>query len=148
MAYPLLVFTGLFSSIKFFPLQLHFQYDSYIQAIGIALEIAGYSLFLWSVLERGHYAVSWEMSENHRLVTWGPYRYVRHPSYVAYFIMFFGLFFTLLNLFALVPLVAIPGYVSLTAYEEELLTKRFGNEYAEYQKMAGRFLPKTKHNTN
>jgi len=142
MAYPFLIFTGLLSLVDYFPLQLHFQHDFYIQAVGIALEAAGYFLFLWSVLERSRYAVSWEMPENQRLVTWGPYRYVRHPSYLAYFIMFFGLFLMLLNLLALVPLVAIPGYVSLTTHEEELLLRRFGNEYAEYRKRTGRFLPK------
>lgn len=144
MAYPFLVFTGLFRSGEHFPLQLHFQHDLYVQVLGILLEMSGYFLFLWSVLERGRYSVSWEMRENHNLVTWGPYRYVRHPSYSAYFLMFFGLFFLLLDLVALVPLVAIPGYVSLTTYEEQLLITRFGNEYVEYQKRTGRFLPKIK----
>lgn len=78
------------------------------------------------------------------LVTWGPFRYVRHPSYLGYFLMFFGLFFLLLNLVALVPLLAIPGYIRLTTYEEQLLIARFGNEYVEYQKTTGRFVPKMK----
>ena len=144
IAYAFLIFTGLFQLVQYFPLQLRFQHDSWVQVIGIALETVGYLLFLWSVLERGRYATSWEMHENHKLVTWGPYRYVRHPSYLAYFLMFFGLFFLLLNLVALVPLVAIPGYVSLTTYEEQLLIARFGNEYVEYQRRTGRFLPKIK----
>lgn len=144
IAYPFLAFAGLLSLIQHFPLQLNFQHDSFIQGVGILLELAGYVLFLWSVLERSRYSVSWEMPENHKLVTSGPYRYVRHPSYLAYFLMFIGLFILLLNLVALVPLVAIPEYVSLTTYEEELLIRRFGKEYVEYQKRTGRFLPKIK----
>jgi protein-S-isoprenylcysteine O-methyltransferase Ste14 len=112
--------------------------------IGVALETIGYFLFLWSVFERGRYATSWEMYEDHKLVTSGPYHYVRHPSYLAYFLLFFGLFFLLLNLVALIPLVAIPGYVRITKYEEQLLVERFGSEYVEYQERTGRFLPKTK----
>ena len=145
MAYPFLVFTGLSQSIEYFPLQLRFQYDSWIQVIGIPLETMGYFLFLWSVLERGRYATSWEMQEDHKLVTSGPYRYVRHPSYLAYFIMFFGLFLLLLSLIALVPLIAIPGYARLTTHEEELLVKRFGDAYVKYHKRTGRFLPKVRH---
>lgn len=144
IAYPFLAFTGLLPLIQHFPLQLHCQHDSFVQVVGILLELAGYALFLWSVLERGRYSVSWEMPENHKLITSGPYRYVRHPSYLAYFLMFIGLFVSLLNLVALVPLVAIPGYVSLTTYEEELLIQRFGKEYVGYQKRTGRFLPRIK----
>lgn len=140
--YPFLVFTGLFQLIEHIPLQLRFPCDTWIQAIGILLETAGYFLFLWSVLERGRYATSWEMRKDHKLVTSGPYRYVRHPSYLGYFLIFIGLFFLLLNVVALVPLVAIPGYVKLTTYEEQLLVARFGDEYAEYQKRTGLFLPR------
>lgn len=144
MAYPFLVFTGFFQLVEHFPLQLHFEQEFWIQVIGILLEAVGYFLFLWSVLERGRYATSWEMRKDHKLVTSGPYGYVRHPSYLAYFIMFSGLFFLLFNLVALVPLIAVPGYVSLTTYEEQLLVARFGNEYVEYQKRTGRFLPRIK----
>jgi protein-S-isoprenylcysteine O-methyltransferase Ste14 len=143
VAYPFIVFTGVFQTSDF-PLQLRFQHDSYIQIVGFLLETAGHFLFLWSVLERGRYAVSWEMQEDHQLVTSGPYRYIRHPSYLAYFLMFFGLFLMLLNLAALVPLVAIPGYVGVTFYEEQLLIRRFGSKYVEYQKRTGRFLPRVK----
>jgi protein-S-isoprenylcysteine O-methyltransferase Ste14 len=144
-AYPFLVFAGLFQLIDHMPLQLRFPCDTWMQAIGILLETAGYFLFLWSVLERGRYATSWEMRKDHKLVTSGPYGYIRHPSYLAYFILFFGLFFLLLNPVALIPLVAIPGYVRLTTYEEQLLVARFGSEYIEYQKRTGRFLPKMRH---
>jgi protein-S-isoprenylcysteine O-methyltransferase Ste14 len=144
MAYPFLVFAG-YSKSEYFPLQLGFRYDFWIQVIGITLVTMGYFLFLWSVLERGRYATSWEMQEDHKLVTSGPYRYVRHPSYLAYFLLFFGLFFLLLNLVALIPLVAIPGYVRITTYEEQLLVARFGSEYVKYQERTGRFLPKMKY---
>ncbi|MGD8505817.1 MAG: isoprenylcysteine carboxylmethyltransferase family protein [Candidatus Bathyarchaeota archaeon] len=143
VTYPFIMFSGVFQTGNF-PLQLRFQHDSYIQVVGIILETAGYSLFLWSVLERGRYAVSWEMQEDHQLVTSGPYRYIRHPSYLAYFLMFLGLFLMLLNLAALVPLVAIPGYVGIASYEEQMLTKRFGSKYVEYQRRSGRFLPRMK----
>lgn len=107
LLFSFLAFTGLTSAFDVFPLQLRFQHDSYAQIVGIVLSGAGYFLFIWSVVVRGRYAVSWAMAENHKLVTWGPYRYVRHPSYLGYFLMFFGFFLIWLNLVAAIPLVAI-----------------------------------------
>jgi protein-S-isoprenylcysteine O-methyltransferase Ste14 len=143
-AYSILVFLGKQEIWTDSWLQLHFLYDSWVQAVGISLTVFGYFLFIWSVLARGRCSTAWEMSENHRLVTWGPYRYVRHPSYLAYFILFTGLFLTLLNIVAIIPLLAIPGYVRITAIEEELLTRRFGDAYKQYQQETGKFWPKRK----
>lgn len=148
LAYPFLVFTGLTSMTDASPFQLRFHYDSYAQIVGIILTLTGYSLFVWSTVARGRYAVSWEMPEDHKLVTWGPYRYVRHPSYLAYFLMFFGLLFTWLNLATLVPFIAIPGYIRITTEEEKLLKQRFGDEYVKYQMATGRFLPKRRRAKN
>ena len=145
--YIILVFTGFHKVLTDSWLQLHFPFDSYVQAVGLSLTAFGYLLFIWSVLARGRYATSWEMPENHRLVTWGPYHYIRHPAYLAYFILFASLFLTLLNLLALIPLIAVPGYIKITSIEEELLTKRFGEEYQRYQQTAGKFLPKRKSST-
>jgi protein-S-isoprenylcysteine O-methyltransferase Ste14 len=143
-AYSILVFLGKQEIWTDSWLQLHFLYDSWVQAVGISLTVFGYFLFIWSVLARGRCSTAWEMSENHRLVTWGPYRYVRHPSYLAYFILFTGLFLTLLNIVAIIPLLAIPGHVRITAIEEELLTRRFGDAYKQYQQETGKFWPKRK----
>jgi len=140
--YLFLVFTGLNSVLWDFPFRFQFPYIFYTQLLGLVLTFTGYIVFIWSVVARGRYAVSWEMPENHKLVTWGPYRYVRHPSYLGYFLMFFGLFFIWPNLPTLLPLLAIPGYFRITLDEEKLLVQRFGDEYVQYQKKTGRFIPR------
>jgi protein-S-isoprenylcysteine O-methyltransferase Ste14 len=142
LAYSFLVFTKLFSLPDSFPFHIQPPFMLYTQIAGIILTALGYFLFIWSVITRGKYAVSWTMRDNHKLVTWGPYSYVRHPSYLAYFLMFIGLFTLLPSLFTLAPLTAIPGYFQVSRQEEELLTRRFGKEYEEYQKKTGRFIPK------
>jgi len=142
LLYPFLVFSGLASVLQGSPFDLRFLRTFYLQILGLVLTSLGYFLFNWSVIVRGRYAVSWEMRENHRLVNWGPYRYVRHPSYLGYFLMFFGLFFLWPSLFTLFPLLGIPGYYCITFDEERLLVQRFGEEYAEYQKKTGRFIPR------
>ncbi len=141
LSYLFLVFTGLIFGLRDFPFLFQFPFIFSIQIVGLVLTSVGYFVFVWSVAVRGRYAVSWAMPENQRLVTSGPYRYVRHPSYLGYFLMFFGLFFLWPNLFTLLPLVAIPGYFRVTFEEERLLVRRFGDEYVEYQRKTGRFIP-------
>lgn len=144
VSYILLVSLGLSDVVTRSPLQLRFLSDVGVQLIGIVVTVSGYTLFSWSVLARGAYATSWEMPENQKLVTWGPYKYVRHPSYLAYFLLFTGLFLTLINLAALIPCIAIPSYVAVATKEEEMLSRRFGAAYTEYQRKTGKFLPKLK----
>jgi len=142
LLYLFLVFTGLYSVLSTLSFHFNFPFILHLQLLGLVLTATGYFIFIWSVIVRGKYAVSWEMPENHMLVTQGPYRYVRHPSYLGYFLMFFGLFFLWPNLFTLFPLVAIPGYFRISFEEEKLLVQRFGDAYIEYQKKTGRFIPK------
>lgn len=115
---------------------------SLLEYFGCSLMVLGYAIFIWSVLVRGRYATSWQMPEDHKLVNWGPYRYVRHPSYSAYFLMFTGFLLMWHNFLALIPLIAIPGYILLTFREEEMLVAKFGERYIEYQNHVGRYLPK------
>jgi len=140
LLYQMIVFSGNDFVLSDLPLQL--PSNAYLQLVGVALTLIGYFLFIWSVRARGRYSVSWAMPEDQKLVTWGPYRYVRHPSYLGYFLMFLGFFLMWSNLLALFPLFAVPGYYRVTAEEERLLSKRFGEAYQEYRKKTGRFIPK------
>jgi protein-S-isoprenylcysteine O-methyltransferase Ste14 len=144
LAYILLVATNLISALFVFPLFFQFPRIFGMQILGLVLTASGYVVFIWSVGVRGRYAVSWEMPGNQKLITWGPYGCVRHPSYLGYFLMFFGLFFLWPNLFTLFPLAAIPGYYRVTFVEERLLVQRFGKEYLEYKRKTGRFIPKVR----
>ena len=142
LAYLFLVFSNSFSALYAYPFYFRLPFAFYTQILGLILTSSGYFLFIWSIIARSVYAVSWKMPENQKLVTWGPYCYVRHPSYLAYFLVFFGLLFIWPSLFTLLPMIAIPGYYSITFEEEKLLTQRFGDEYQRYQKRTGRFIPR------
>jgi len=137
-----LVFSGLSSVLNGFPFGCQFPFMDYVQILGLVLTSLGYFLFIWSVIVRGRYATSWEMPEHQKLVTRGPYRYVRHPSYLGYFLMFVGLFLLWPSVFTLFPIFAVPGYYQITFEEERLLVLRFGEEYVNYQNRTGRFVPK------
>lgn len=137
-----LAFVGLGHLLSGLSFGFAFSLALMFQVLGIILTALGYFVFMWSVIVRGRYAVSWAMPGSQELVTWGPYKYVRHPSYLGYFLMFTGLLLLWLNVLALFPLLAVPGYCQLTFREESLLLRRFGEKYAEYQRKTGRFLPK------
>lgn len=142
LLFPFIVFSSPLSFLNETPFRVTFPYDSIVQIAGLTLLGIGYFVFSWSIVARGRYAVSWDMPEDHKLVTWGPYRYVRHPSYLAYCILFLGLPLTWLNLFAVPCLIGVPGYYNLVGNEEKILVERFGEEYRKYQEKTGKFLPR------
>jgi protein-S-isoprenylcysteine O-methyltransferase Ste14 len=112
------------------------------QIIGLCIFFIGCFLHAWSVAVRGRYATSWSMREEHKLVTEAPYNIVRHPSYLAYMLMIIGITLAWLKWFTLLPWIAIPGYVLVSRREEELLIDRFGDQYREYMKHVGAFIPR------
>jgi protein-S-isoprenylcysteine O-methyltransferase Ste14 len=77
------------------------------------------------------------------LVASGPYRWIRHPLYVMGLIGFLG--FALLAENWFIALTAVLVFVVLvvrTRKEEAKLIEKFGDEYREYMKHTGAFLPK------
>ncbi|MFN8388185.1 MAG: isoprenylcysteine carboxylmethyltransferase family protein [Anaerolineales bacterium] len=81
--------------------------------------------------------------KEHKLATNGIYKYIRHPLYTigSSFILSFGMmadnwFIALFGILAFI-LMAIR-----TPKEEANLIEKFGDEYREYMKRTGRFLPK------
>lgn len=116
----------------------------WIRWLGVAagLLIAAGIYWLFSSIGSGITATSATRRE-HRLVTSGPYRWVRHPLYTLGSALFvaFGMiadnwFIALLGLLAFV-IVAIR-----TPREEANLIAKFGDEYRDYMKRTGRFLPR------
>ncbi len=79
-----------------------------------------------------------------RLRTDGAFKYVRHPLYAAFLSVFnFGLAVYLNSyVFVLWAVILHPIWHYAIRYEERLMVEIFGNQYLEYQKKTGRFLPK------
>ena len=81
--------------------------------------------------------------KQHVLVTTGPYRWVRHPLYtvgsslfIAFGMMSDNWFIAGLGILTFILMAA------RTPKEEANLVEKFGDEYREYMKRTGRFLPK------
>lgn len=79
----------------------------------------------------------------HKLVTKGPYRWIRHPLYT--FGTVFFLSFALMADSWFIAVMAVLAILLLSIRlptEEALLIEKFGDEYREYMKSTGRYLPK------
>ncbi len=81
----------------------------------------------------------------HTLVTDGPYRWVRHPFYVAFALAMAADSLVTANWFlALTGAVAVTLIAIRTQTEEQKLVERFGDEYRIYMERTGRFIPRLK----
>ena len=81
--------------------------------------------------------------KEHKLVTNGIYKYIRHPLYTFGSSMFVAFGMMADNWFiALLGVLAFIGMAIRTPKEEANLIEKFGDEYREYMKQTGRVLPK------
>lgn len=81
--------------------------------------------------------------KEHQLITHGPYRWIRNPLY-SFAALFFGSLALLAASWFLLAAIAL-AIILLAARlpkEEAGLIARFGDDYQEYMKQTGRFLPK------
>jgi protein-S-isoprenylcysteine O-methyltransferase Ste14 len=78
-----------------------------------------------------------------KLVTNGPYKYVQHPIYSSYVLLFVG--YGLLMHSAPTALLALgvclTYYLSRTRLEQAVLQQAFGQQYAEYKQRTKLFVP-------
>jgi protein-S-isoprenylcysteine O-methyltransferase Ste14 len=81
------------------------------------------------------------MAEARRLVTHGPYRFVRHPLYVCEELAVIGTFIQVVSPLALIILIVQTVFqFRRMAYEEQVLTATFP-EYEKYAQRTPRLLP-------
>jgi protein-S-isoprenylcysteine O-methyltransferase Ste14 len=110
--------------------------------VGLGLLCVAGIYWLFSSIGSGITPVSATRKE-HKLSTNGIYRWVRHPLYSigSTFIVSFGLIadIWLIILFGVLAFIAM---AVRTPKEEANLIEKFGDEYREYMKRTGRFLPK------
>jgi protein-S-isoprenylcysteine O-methyltransferase Ste14 len=81
--------------------------------------------------------------KEHFLVLTGPYRWVRHPFYVAFALAALANSLVTANWFIFgTGVVVLALLVLRTNKEEEKLIERFGDDYRRYMATTGRFWPR------
>ncbi len=117
-------------------------HEHVIQGIGLVMILIAILLADWGRVSRGVIAPSATMPSTYRISTRGAYSLVRHPMYVSYSLFFVGIPLALLNLLLLGCVPGILGYYRIAQEEERVLINRFGEEYIQYKKRVGMFMPK------
>ena len=104
----------------------------------------GAALHLWGSHHLGrNLTVTISTRADHALITSGPYRWVRHPLYTGGMMESLGVVLLVSSWAVAVAAVAFWVVVALrTAKEEAVLIETFGEDYREYQRRVGRFLPR------
>jgi len=118
--------------------------DSYAAYISGCLSLMSVSLISFAIGSNRIPLSLWHQNDAPReVVTWGAYRFVRHPFYTAFLLAFVSTLFAAPNPLSL--LAAISAYLLLnrTAAMEErrLSNSEFGAQYRDYIAQTGRFLP-------
>jgi protein-S-isoprenylcysteine O-methyltransferase len=111
---------------------------------GLAVAWAGLALHLWSVKTLGRFFRTIVILDpEHQLITSGPYRLLRHPSYSSAMVTLIGLGLILNNWigFILVVLIPLPGFLWRIRVEEQALYEQFGKEFLDYRRKRWALLP-------
>ncbi|MGD0586137.1 MAG: isoprenylcysteine carboxylmethyltransferase family protein [Oryzomonas sp.] len=112
--------------------------------LSITLTISGLALRWLSILTLGRYfTVNVAIHPDQHVVTSGPYRFIRHPSYTGMLIAFLGLGMYFANwlslLFLLFPITVATLY--RIKKEEEILLNVLGPPYQAYCMKTKRLIP-------
>jgi protein-S-isoprenylcysteine O-methyltransferase Ste14 len=117
-----------------------------VVAVGIALIVVGFSLWLWTVrlfsrIGKGTLA-AWDPTS--RLVVEGPYSRARNPMITAVVVLLVGEALLLGSPWVLVwagVFLAI-NFIYFLRFEEPSLERRFGEQYRAYKRAVPRWIPR------
>jgi protein-S-isoprenylcysteine O-methyltransferase Ste14 len=115
-----------------------------LRAAGVGLYAGGFLLVHWAEAHLGRlFSVQVELQPDHRLVTDGPFRMVRHPRYLGIVLFLAGIalvFRSWLGLALVAPVIGILRW--RIADEEQLLADAFGAEWVAYARRTPGLLPR------
>jgi len=112
--------------------------------LGLVMMWCGIGLRFWSFRTLGRYfTFSVMTSADQPVVTNGPYRFVRHPSYLGIILVLTGLGATYGNWLSLAALMLVPliGFIYRIHVEEAALSTTLGSVYTSYASGRKRLMP-------
>jgi protein-S-isoprenylcysteine O-methyltransferase len=124
-----------------FGIQAHF---AVYFVLGIVLAWAGLAFRFWSIQTLGSlFSTRLMIQEHHELITTGPYKYLRNPSYTGALITFIGFGLAAGNWLIVVVLLltGLLTYAWRIRVEERMLLEAFGQAYEDYKKRTWALIP-------
>lgn len=114
-----------------------------VRWMGPVLALCGALGIAWTMASlRDNHTITVVTRAQHQLVTWGPYRWVRHPLYAFALLMCVGFFLATGSLLlAAATAAGIPLGQKRMVLEEAALVARFGDLYRSFMATRGRIFP-------
>src|SRR5262245_33389033 len=114
-----------------------------VRWLGVVIFALGGALRIWPVFVLGHrFSGLVAIQPGHTLMTTGPYRVIRHPSYLGLLVNALGWGLAFRSwVGVLLALLMVPPLLARISAEEELLRSEFGGEYEAYRSHTSRLLP-------
>lgn len=146
-------FLHLFFVVAAFWLSLSFYSNSvfwkviiqgpYIKIVGLLLLTLSLAFSVWARIILGkNWSGAIQKVQGQRLITKGPYKYIRNPIYTGIIGGFIGTFITVGTLASLIGmLIIVVTYILKIIKEEMFLIDTFGDEYLEYKKRTWALIP-------
>jgi protein-S-isoprenylcysteine O-methyltransferase Ste14 len=125
--------------IPWFPL----PFPIILRWFGVPLGLSAVPLLIWTHRTLGRWwSAELEIQNQHRIIKTGPYARIRHPMYTAFIIFTLGTILLAANLFVTIfGLLVILFLSPISKIEEQMLLNEFGDQYHDYMKHTGRFIP-------
>jgi protein-S-isoprenylcysteine O-methyltransferase Ste14 len=126
--------------------EFHFVHKICIEItmVGLALIVAKIAVKRVCMRTLGkYYSVHIVVNECHKLIRSGPYKYVRHPAYLAHIMGIVGISL-MLNAFWILIIASVLDLIPVMVrvrLEEKELVKKFGEEYLAYRKETWALMP-------
>jgi protein-S-isoprenylcysteine O-methyltransferase Ste14 len=99
------------------------------------------SVLAFTLSRSGHFMFGGEQRPS-KVVVSGAFKYVRHPLYLASLLTYLGLAFCTMSLIALTLFVLIWIFHDyIASYEEKLLETKYGDDYKNYKRHTGKWIP-------
>lgn len=116
----------------------------WLRWLGVGFGLMGGSLMIWTFRTLGKNLTDTVVTrKEHTLITTGPYRWVRHPFYTSAALAIPASSLAAANWFFFVAGCAVFLLLVIrTRKEEKNLIARFGDDYRDYMRRTGRFVPR------
>ncbi len=114
------------------------------RAAGLAVMWLGLVIRVWAIATLGNaFRTTVEVDPGQAVVSTGPYRRIRHPSYTGLLLVVVGFGLALGNWrsLAISALLPLPALLLRIKVEEAELTRVLGDTYRSYQRQTKRLIP-------
>jgi protein-S-isoprenylcysteine O-methyltransferase Ste14 len=119
------------------------SHSEFVESLGLAMCLAGALLACYA---RGILGRNWsgtvQLKQDHELIQSGPYRYVRHPIYSGFLLLFLGSAVMVGEWRGLLGVVIVFAcFWRKLRTEESWLLQHFGARYADYARQTKAIVP-------